>query len=42
MTRDEKVKNIILKYEPESAKDFVPVSEGKPNITKTVNNNYKN
>ncbi len=42
LTRDEKVKKIILKYEPESAKDFVPVNEGRPNITKTVNENYKN
>ncbi|MBO5104779.1 MAG: tetratricopeptide repeat protein, partial [Ruminococcus sp.] len=42
LTRDEKVKNIILKYEPESVKDFVPVNDGKPNITKTVNKNYKN
>ncbi|MDE5770851.1 MAG: tetratricopeptide repeat protein [Ruminococcus sp.] len=42
LTRDEKVKNIILKYEPETAKDFVPVNEGRPNITKTVNENYKN
>lgn len=42
LTRDEKVKNIILKYEPESAKDFVSVNDGKPNITKTVNKNYKN
>lgn len=42
LTRDENVKKIILKYEPESAKDFVPVNDGRPNITKTVNENYKN
>ena len=37
LTRDEKVKEIILKYEPD-AKMAVPVQEGeKPNITQTVN-----
>lgn len=38
LTRDEKVKELILKYEPD-AKMTVPVQEGeKPNITQTVNN----
>lgn len=38
LTRDEKVKEIILKYEPD-AKMAVPAQEegGKPNITQTVN-----
>ena len=37
LTRDEKVKEIILKYEPD-AKMAVPVQEDeKPNITQTVN-----
>lgn len=42
LTGDENVKKIILKYEPESAKDFVPSDEGRPNITKTVNENPQN
>ena len=38
LTRDEKVKEVILKYEPD-AKMAVPVQEDeKPNITQTVNN----
>lgn len=41
LTRDENIKNIILKYEP-NAPQLVPKQEGgeegKPNITQTVNN----
>lgn len=45
LTRDEKIKNIILKYDPTAAR-LVPNQESKPvdddfkpNITQTVNNN---
>ncbi|MCC8135132.1 MAG: tetratricopeptide repeat protein [Ruminococcus sp.] len=41
LTRDEEIKKIILKYEPDARQvmpDGTPVS-GKPNITRTVNNN---
>lgn len=40
LTRDEKVKDIILKYDPKAKmvnSDGVQVEEGKPNITQTVN-----
>ena len=41
LTRDEEIKKIILRYEP-NAEQIVPVQEpadgeGKPNITQTVN-----
>lgn len=45
MTQDEQVKNLILKYEPESAKVFEKENEDentrRQNITKTDNPNFK-
>ncbi|MCM1505508.1 MAG: tetratricopeptide repeat protein [Ruminococcus flavefaciens] len=39
LTRDEKVKNIILKYEPDAEKHPLRDDDEQPNITQTVNNN---
>ena len=42
LTRDEKIKGIILRYEPnaqEVTSNARQVSEGRPNITRTVNEN---
>lgn len=41
MTRDEKVKNIILRYEPETEKRSPRDEDGKPDIKMTVNNNLQ-
>ncbi|MGN0574980.1 MAG: tetratricopeptide repeat protein [Ruminococcus sp.] len=45
LTRDEQIKDIILKYEPSAEltrPDGTPLEKGKPNITRTVNNNPEN
>lgn len=39
MTRDEKIKNIILKYEPDAEKHPLRAEDDTPNITQTINNN---
>lgn len=38
LTRDDKIRDMILKYEP-NAPQFAPRKEGKPEITRTVNEN---
>ena len=45
LTRDEQIKDIILKYEPSAEltrPDGTPLEKDKPNITRTVNNNPEN
>lgn len=39
MTRDENIKKIILKYEPDAEKNPLRADDESPNITQTVNNN---
>lgn len=39
MTRDENIKNIILKYEPDAEKHPLVDEDGRPDIKMTVNNN---